>query len=42
MTHIESAPSTLQNELYQSMRHCSHTLFPKHGVDSLTETQPLN
>jgi len=42
MAHIEYAPSTLQNELYQSTRHYSLTLFLEHGRDSLKETQPLN
>jgi len=42
MVQIESALSMIQNELYQSTRHCSPTLFPEHDRDSLTETQPLN
>jgi len=42
MAHIEYAPSTLQNELYQRTRNYSPTLFPEHDRDSLIETQPLN
>jgi len=42
MSQIESAPSTLQNELSQSMRHYSPTLFPEYGIDSLIETHPIN
>jgi len=42
MSQIEFVPSTLQNELLQSTRHYSPTLFLEYDRDSLTKTYPIN